>query len=260
MASTARPYISIKNLHCTCLLFTIFQRQIYFKWSQDPAWYTYTHLDKNQHGTCLNAETKQFQGNQDALGHPHRPCQAQPWRVQQVPVIMISRQFLLSSTRSSHPNHKDIQEAPKRLMRNTLASKFKDEVLPFTADGITDEPNYRADHPQQWRQGLHREDRQQQSPEWHRTEHQHHWNRPAKENKDNSGTTQVRIQYLPAILPDENKPHWTHWQLPRLRPHHSTPFSMPRETNRTLWEDLPAAATFLGLPTFQGPRELDDND
>merc|ERR1711911_160312 len=57
---------------------------------------------------------------------------------------MLSRQFLLSSTRPSHPNHKDIQEAPKRLMRNTLASKFKDDVLPFTEDGITDEINYRA--------------------------------------------------------------------------------------------------------------------
>ena len=56
---------------------------------------------------------------------------------------MLSKQFLLSSARPSHPNHKDMQEAPKRLMKQTLASRFKDDVLTLTADGIMDEPSYK---------------------------------------------------------------------------------------------------------------------
>ena len=30
-----------------------------------------------------------IQGDQDALGHPQRPRQAQPWGVQQVPLMFI---------------------------------------------------------------------------------------------------------------------------------------------------------------------------
>ena len=36
-----------------------------------------------------------------------------------------------------------MQEAPKRLMKQTLASRFKDNLLPITANGITDEPTYK---------------------------------------------------------------------------------------------------------------------
>ena len=53
---------------------------------------------------------------------------------------MLSLQFLLSSARSSHPNNKDLQEAPKRLLKQTLTSRFKEDVLPLTADSIRDEP------------------------------------------------------------------------------------------------------------------------
>ena len=34
-------------------------------------------------------DKKWFQVDHDALGYPQRPCQAQLWRVQQVPVMCI---------------------------------------------------------------------------------------------------------------------------------------------------------------------------
>ena len=56
----------------------------------------------------------------------------------------MSRQFLLSTTRPDHPNHKDITEILKRLMKNTLASRFKEDILVLAPDEVTnDNINYK---------------------------------------------------------------------------------------------------------------------
>ena len=57
---------------------------------------------------------------------------------------MLSRQFLLSTTKPEHPNHKDIKTNPKRLMKNTLASRYKEDVLALAPNGVTnDSTNYK---------------------------------------------------------------------------------------------------------------------
>ena len=183
---------------------------------------------------------------------------------------MLSRQFLLSSTRPSHPNHKDIQEAPKRLMRNTLASKFKNDVLPFTANGVTDEPTYRAGlktiHSSGVRDCIAKTGNNKVlndiAPNINITE----TDLPRKTRTTlaqlRSGYSTYLQSYLARINPNEHTDHCPDCGQPGHTTQHL--FQCPAKPTelepRTLWEDPPAAATFLGLPTFQNPGELDDND
>ena len=44
---------------------------------------------------------------------------------------LISKQFLISIARPNHLNHADLSQVPERLMRNTLQTKFSDEVKPL---------------------------------------------------------------------------------------------------------------------------------
>ena len=39
---------------------------------------------------------------------------------------MLSKQFLLSAMRQQHPNHGDITNKPRRLMKKTLVSEYLD--------------------------------------------------------------------------------------------------------------------------------------
>ena len=56
---------------------------------------------------------------------------------------MLSKQFLLSTTQPSHPNHSDLHNMPdpKHRKRETLKIKYAADILPLTADGITDPTN-----------------------------------------------------------------------------------------------------------------------
>ena len=77
-----------------------------------------------------------------------------------------------------------------------------------------------------------------------------------------SGYSMFLNSYLARIKPAEHTDHCPDCgQAGHTTQHLFQCPSKPTELEpRTLWEDPPAAATFLGLPTFQDPGELDDND
>ena len=58
---------------------------------------------------------------------------------------MLLRQFLLGTTRQGHPNNRDITRIPKRLMKDTLASRFKEDLQALASARITnDSINYKG--------------------------------------------------------------------------------------------------------------------
>ena len=201
------------------------------------------------------------------VGHLHTETKEMPVKEH---CEMLSRQFLLGSARPSHPNHKNMQEAPKRLMKHTLATRFKDDVLPLTTDGITDEPNYKKGLKtihcnsvlNSIRTNGHNKVLNDQAPNVNITE----INLPRRTrtilSQLRSGYSTFLNSYLARIKPAEHTDHCPDCgQAGHTTQHLFQCPSKPTELEpRTLWEDPPAAATFLGLPTFQDPGELDDND
>ena len=183
---------------------------------------------------------------------------------------MLSQQFLLATTLPSHPNHSDLEAAPERLMKPTLRSKFAGAVKPLTAGGVSDPASYK--------QGL-------------KSLHTSCVASTIRTQSDN------KVLQAPAPAIDKTEatlPRQTRTTLAQLRSGYSThlnsflnridPTSHPSDlcpkcnlaphttshlfnctanpTNlepRILWEDPPAAAAFLDLPTNRD-LDLDDND
>ena len=56
---------------------------------------------------------------------------------------MLSKQFLLSTTRPTHPNHSDINHVAKCLMKNTLVSEFSTDLKNTVPEGISDDLNHK---------------------------------------------------------------------------------------------------------------------
>ena len=56
---------------------------------------------------------------------------------------MLSKQFLLSTARPSHPSHRITHTAPPRVMKDTLTTKFGGDIRPFTIRGTIDDINYK---------------------------------------------------------------------------------------------------------------------
>ena len=52
---------------------------------------------------------------------------------------MLSKQFLLKTTNPDHPNHLDLNANPQGLKRETLTTKFADDVLPLALNGVADD-------------------------------------------------------------------------------------------------------------------------
>ena len=52
---------------------------------------------------------------------------------------MLSKQFLLSTMRQQHPNHGDITNIPRRLMKKTLVSEYSAIIRPITTGGLIDD-------------------------------------------------------------------------------------------------------------------------
>ena len=72
--------------------------------------------------------------------HLHAECKQMPVKEH---CQMLSKQFLLSTTQPTHPNHSDLHNMPdpKHKKRETLKIRYAADILPLTADGITDPIN-----------------------------------------------------------------------------------------------------------------------
>ena len=183
---------------------------------------------------------------------------------------MLSQQFLLSTTQANHPNHGDLEAAPPRLMKPTLRSRYGSTVLPLTVDGRTDTTNYKEGLKTIHTSSVAKTIRNQEdnkvllapAPKVNQTEA----NLPRKTRTTlaqlRSGYSSILNSYLhrinPTTHPSPNCPRCN------LSPHTTNHLfncpSNPTELEtRILWEDPPAAAVFLDLPTDLGV-DLDDND
>ena len=181
---------------------------------------------------------------------------------------MLSKQFLLATSRPDHPNHNDIDHVPERVMKPTLGTKFSADIRAIIPrDLVIDDINYKAAL-----RSIHTSSVQQ-----------------TIQNQDHNRVLGIPA---PAIDPSEKTlPRRTRTLLSQLRSGHSTILNSymarikpdvtdccpkcnqsPHDTNhlfncaadptdltpRILWEDPPAAAAFLGLGLEVG--DLDDND
>ena len=183
---------------------------------------------------------------------------------------MLSQQFLLSTNQANHPNHGNLGAAPPRLMKPTLRSRYGSTVLPLTIDGRTDTTNYKEGLKTIHTSSVAKTIRNQEdnkvllapAPKVNQTEA----NLPRKTRTTlaqlRSGYSSILNSYLhrinPTTHPSPNCPRCN------LSPHTTNHLfncpSNPTELEtRILWEDPPAAAVFLDLPTDLGV-DLDDND
>ena len=62
------------------------------------------------------------------ISHLHAKTKSMPVRDHSE---MLSKQFLLKTTHPDLPNHQDLKAKPQRLMKETLAMRFTDDVLPL---------------------------------------------------------------------------------------------------------------------------------
>ena len=183
---------------------------------------------------------------------------------------MLSRQFLLNSTDPNHPNHGALQAAPRRQMKHTLTSRFKEDVHPLTVNGTTDEINRKEGIKTLHTQGV--------ANNIAKIGNNKVLNEPAPKIAASERTLTRKTRTILAQLRSGYSSHLNSF-LARINPTeytdecpdcglagHTTQHlfqcpSKPTELEpRTLWEDPPAAAAFLELLTFQDPGELDDND
>ena len=185
---------------------------------------------------------------------------------------MLTKQFLLSTTRPTHPNHSDINTAPpRRIMKPSMLTRFAEDIRPLAPTGISDDINYK--------EGL-------------KTLHTSSVQATIAKQSDNAvlGTKAPKVNKSETILPRKtrtilsqlrsgysshlntflntiNPTKYPSRDCPKCNQNpHETPhlFNCPADptnlTPRTLWEDPPAAAAFLGLEVNQGAADLDDND
>ena len=62
------------------------------------------------------------------ISHLHAETKSMPVREHSE---MLSKQFLLKTTHPDHPNYQDLKAEAQRLMKETLITKFTDDVLPL---------------------------------------------------------------------------------------------------------------------------------
>ena len=150
----------------------------------------------------------------------------------------MSRQFLLSTTRPDHPNHKDITEILKRLMKNTLASRFKEDILVLAPDEVTnDNINYKEGLRTLHTNGV-KDDitkignnkiLNEPAPSIAKTEQTLPRSTRTTLAQLRSGYSTHLHSYLARIKPAEHTDHcplWPSWS------HHTTPIPVPFLTNR----------------------------
>ena len=183
---------------------------------------------------------------------------------------MLSQQFLLATTLPDHPNHSNIDAAPPRLMKSTLRTRFADSVRPLTADGVTDSVSYK--------QGLKTIHTNCVATTIRKQTNNKVLNAPAPRinktetslpRKTRTTLAQLRSGYAttlnsylhrinPTTYPTDACPNCS--SAPHTTAHLFQCSANPTDLEpRILWEDPPAAAVFLDLPTNQD-LDLDDND
>ena len=57
---------------------------------------------------------------------------------------MVSKQFLLATSKAEHPNHSNSTSTPPRTMRETLNTRFSKNILPLIPENGTDISSYRS--------------------------------------------------------------------------------------------------------------------
>ena len=176
---------------------------------------------------------------------------------------MLSKQFLLATTKPDHPNHADLNKPLPRKMKETLTSKYKDDITALIPDQGTDISTYRTGI-----QRIHTESvantitnqtnnlvLNYPAPPVNKLELNLPRNTRVKLSQLRSGYSSHLNSYLhrinPTKYPTPNCPDCN------TEPHTTTHLFNCREkpTNlqpHTLWTDPETAAAFLGLETREG--------
>ena len=182
---------------------------------------------------------------------------------------MLSKQFLLKTTNPDHPNHLDLNAKPQRLMRETLTTKFADDVLPLALNGVADDL--------QVKEGIKIIHRSSIANTIDSQPNNKVLNRPPPDIDKTEAYLPRSTRTTLAQL-RSGSPHLQSY-MARIRPTdnvdicpdcnntgHTTMhlFCCPaKPTNlltSSLWTDPTEAAEFLGLETGSDPGLLDDND
>ena len=201
--------------------------------------------------------------------HLHAECKSMPVKAH---CEMLSKQFLLATTQPHHPNHSDLDDLPdpRHTKRNTLKTKFADNIKPLTAGGKTDPVSYKAGlrqlHTDAVRQTINNQAPNKvlnmPAPKINRTEKLLPRKTRTTLAQLRSGYSTYLNSYLHRINPASHpSPSCPQCDVEAHSTNHlfdctAAPTELP---TGSLWEDPPAVAAFLGLPTHED-AVLDDND
>jgi len=201
------------------------------------------------------------------VDHLHSEARVMPVRAHNE---MLSKQFLLQTCRPNHPNKKDLNHVPPRTMKETLVTKYAADVSPFTINNTIDDLNYkeavRSIHTTSVQRTIQRQAPNKvlgvPAPNINKNEKTLPRRTRTLLSQLRSGYSTHLNSYLARINPEEHQDSCPKCgQSPHNTPHLFNCQSDPTElTTRILWEDPPAAATFLGLDLGGEVVALDDND
>ena len=176
---------------------------------------------------------------------------------------MISKQFLLSTTKPDHPNHRNLDETIPRLMKPTLRSAFKDDIKQHIPQGGSTLGSYKAGL-----KSIHTESvgetirNQAANPVLQRPAPPVNPAEKTLPRKTRVTLTQLRSSYSSHLYSYLNRINENKYPSPNckdcnLEPHTTTHlFKCPKNPTTldptSLWEEPVLAAEFLGLETRDG--------
>ena len=190
-----------------------------------------------------------------SLDHLHAECKIMPVKEHSE---LLSKQFLLATQKPDHPNQCDLDHVPERIMKETLVTRFKEDVSRHVLTNGNNEAQHkigiRAIHTDAVRDVLLKAQPSKvlhtQPPEIHKDEKLLPRGTRCKLAQLRSGYSNLLNTYKHRLDPNhtadcpqcETHPHTTeHLFSCRANPTDLTPLS--------LWAQPRAAATFLGLET-----------
>ena len=182
---------------------------------------------------------------------------------------MLSKQYLLSTYKPDHPKRANPESPPPpRTMKETLKTKFRDDILPLIPEHNMDNATYKLGlktiHTESVRETISRQQPnpvlQEPAPKIHRSETLLPRNTRATFCQLRSRYSSILNSYLARINPEvtDNCPECG-------QANHTTNhlFNCPSKptnlTTRALWDDPIDAARFLDLDTGEVDEMNDDN-